>query len=117
MKRPIQADELKRLFDQFNARYWKGGLPPADIVLLPAGQAGRIMDGRCDWGGYDVIDGRPLIELRETDRLVHLGFLKANLLHEMIHHELGPESGDHRRAAWRAAVARLSAAGALREVI
>ncbi len=116
-KRPVTERQLQALFARYNKRFWKNTLGPAIIDLIPAGRAGRIVDSRCDWGGYDVIDGQAVIELRETDRLVHLGFLKANLLHEMVHHSIGADSYDHRSSAWRREVLRLSRMGALAETI
>lgn len=115
-RRKLEVGDVNAAFDMLNRRYWGGVLARPRIVLIPAGQNGALMDSRCDWGAYGIVAGEPLIELREVDGLVHKGFWRANLLHEMVHHAIGVDH-DHRSRRWREEVRRISLLGALRETI
>lgn len=115
-RRPLNVGDVNRAFDTLNARYWGGTLTRPRIVLIPGGQTGALIDSGCDWGAYGIVDGEPLIELRALDGLVHRGFWRSNLLHEMVHHSIGVQH-DHRSARWRQEVLRISRLGALRETI
>lgn len=106
----------RRRFEKFNRLYWAGELELPEIVVLPAGMAGRIMPRCLDWGGYEVIDGTPTIELRAVSADVHQTYFNANLIHEMVHHAIGV-SYHHRSRRYRSEIRRISGLGALIEVI
>jgi len=112
----MNAYKARRRFERFNRLYWDGRLVTPEIVVLPAGRAGRLMNRCGDWGAYNVLDGVPTIELRAIAEDVHWTYFNANLLHEMIHHRIGV-SHAHNSRKYRNEVRRISGLGALIEVL
>ena len=112
----VTAYTVRRRFEKFNRLYWDSRLVLPRIVIIPAGQRGEILNG-CDWGGVRTGEGKPtLMEIRAIAWEVDHRMLDSTLLHEMIHLEIGTDKA-HGSREWNAAVRRLSAKGALKEVL
>ena len=94
---PVLSKRYQGLFDEFNARYFHGRLPPYRILVV------EHIPGR--WGPVGLHQRPPKrILIRRSDDDVMI----VSLLHEMAH----AATVDNHNTRWRTAMQRLRQAGA-----
>lgn len=109
--------EVLNIWDDLSARYYGGRLPrPRSVRIVPGSGAKRLIGGN---GWARIVrfgNGHIRVDMPERTFEVHPDWLRACILHEMVHAQIGvgkPHTGD----AWKAEVRRLSELGALQHVI
>jgi hypothetical protein len=105
--KPCSDAMLRRLYLQFNRRYWAGALPADTQVLWMPLAADRVAEtGRSS-------DGRFVIHLSPSVAGFRR-FFKLLLLHEMAHIALWDRRIAFHGKAWRDEMLRVLSAGAAR---
>lgn len=109
-----QRIEASRLYGRLNRKYFNGELPTLPIILRR-----KLVDG--DGWGSVTFDGETPIEVELSlecwKQSENQSFLRAVVIHEMMHVKLGHTSTEHPKEEWNAEAIRLSKLGALVETL
>jgi hypothetical protein len=106
--------EASRLYGRLNRQYFNGELPKLPIALRR-----KLVDGN-SMGTVTFVNHKPVrldISLECWTPAENKSFLRATLIHEMMHVKLGHTSINHPPEMWNAEAARLSRLGALVETL
>lgn len=106
--------EATRLYGRLNRKYFSGALPRVPIALRR-----KLVDGH-SMGVVTFHDETPVrmdLSLECWKPSADKSFLRAVMLHEMMHVKLGHTSVDHPKEAWNQEALRLSQLGAAVETL
>jgi hypothetical protein len=111
-------DEARNIWDEFQALYYAGRLSsPTRIRVVTSLDRRDAKPGEKTWARITKHrNGHLSLDVVASTWDVHPDWVRAVILHEMVHAQIGV-GRRHHGDAWNAEVRRLSELGALRHVV